>query len=196
MKREWKIGDEVWGPTAQIERIEETCPDCLGSARWHCSLPNGEEFDVECPRCYPGGYSASTGRIHERYEVVPRATLGVVNKIEIKPDAIEYGTTAGYVHGPEDMCETEAEAVSRSVIKARAWADEEFKRMDHHRRTKGRPKKCENGERVADHSEGPQSVNYARGQVRKALGEARRWTEYAARKGASIDILAMLEQTK
>ena len=71
----YSIGNKVWVPYAKREQIFKQCPDCLGTAQWHCTLPNGEEFDIECPRCYPGGYSPSTGQIGEDWDVVGRAKI-------------------------------------------------------------------------------------------------------------------------
>jgi len=188
------LGDVVWVPTAQSVPVVETCPDCLGSARWHCSLPNGEEFDVECPRCYHGGFSPSDGRIQERYEVVGRATKGTITRIEVREGVVEYGTTSGYIYSDEDLCEDEATAIARSVVKTRAWHDAEFKRMDEYRRRKGRPRKNrETGAREANDMDfGGGSANYARGEIRRSFKEAIRWRDYAERKGTAIDLAAML----
>ena len=192
MNQQPKIGDEVWVPSATLDRIWETCPDCLGTARWHCSLPNGDEFDIECPRCYPGGYSASTGKIGERYEVVGKATRAKINRIEVREDRTEYGTDSGYIYQPEDLCFDEASAVTRSVVKTREWADAEYKRKSEYARSKGRPKRGRDGERIADHADGPHSVTYARSQVRRAMKDAQGWIEFAARKGVQIDLEAKI----
>lgn len=193
MKIAANIGDEVWVPSANTERIWETCPDCLGTARWNVSLPNGEAFQVECPRCYPGGFDCSTGRIGERYEVVGKATKAKIVGIEVRADRVEYRTDAGYIYDTEDLCHDEASAVARSIVKTQAYVDAEFARMDEHRRKRGRPRRNKDGQREANDNT-YSSAGYARAQVRSSIKEARRWIAYAKRKGTKIDLESMVRE--
>lgn len=191
------IGDMVWIPTATHEPVRTTCPDCMGTARWHCVLPCGEEFDVECPRCYHGGYDPSDGIVCESHHIVQGAEKATITGMELRDGVLRYVTERGYGLTDADICVDEASALERSKVKARAYWDEEDARLLAMAKRKGRPRKKADGSREANPLEfGGGASNYARGQVRAAMREANKWIAFAARHGTTIDLPKMMEQEK
>lgn len=189
---ERKLGDVVWIGDATYQAIETECPDCLGKTKWHVTLPSGEAFDVECPRCYPGGFEASTGRVKEHYDIVRGARRVTINGVSSRGEGIEYGTTGGSGLRPHEVFDAESDALAYSEIKAREYWDWQHDQMTALAKKKGRPRKKPNGDREASGGS-YSSANYARSQVRHAIDEAYRWIDYAARKGTVIDFDAMLK---
>ena len=186
------IGDVVWISRTSSEAVEKQCPDCLGTARWHCVLPNGEEFDVECARCYHGGFDLSNGIVCEEYKVQGIAVRDTISRIEMRVDGIEY-TVGGYCgFGDDEIYDTEEEALAWAQVKSAEWADAEHKRLEEIARRKGRPSKGKRGANPMEFGGG--SANYARSQVRAAIREANRWIDYAARKGTVIDFQKMITE--
>ncbi len=191
------IGDIVWVPKAEMRQVWETCPDCLGTARWHVKLPNGEEFDCECCRCYHGGFAPSDGRICERWDVRAFAVQGTITAIEVRDGKLAY-SAAGYCgFSDADVFDDKESANVRSLEKGKEYAEAEHKRLAELAKSKGRPRKNADGGRAAnDMGFGGSSINYARSQVRRAITEAFRWIEFAARKGAMIDIEDVIRKHK
>jgi len=192
-----KIGDVVWIPKAETRAVYSTCPDCLGTAKWHCVLPNGEEFDAECPRCYPGGYLPSTGRVCERHEHVGFAEMTEVVGVERDSSTgeIKINTKNGWHFKQSDVFDDEASAVARSVEKAREWHDEQDAQMAKVASKRGRARVNRlTGCREATTDFPGNSINYARQQCRKAIDEALRWVRFAKNKHSDINLVQMLEK--
>ena len=188
MKRQ--LGNKVWIPYAKREPVFKQCPDCLGTMRWHCVLPCGEEFDVECPRCYPGGFEASTGVVCEEHTIKGGAVLTTITGVQTWNDKIEFSTEDGSGLTEDELFDTEAEALARSVVKMTEWTKREDEEKVKRARSKGRPRKDQHGNRAANDSEfGGGTANYARRVVRDSLREAFRWIDFAKRKGTEIDLL-------
>jgi len=187
------IGDKVWVPMARIEQIEKTCPDCLGTARWHCTLPSGEEFDVECPRCYPGGYLPSTGKVSEELSFVARAIKANITGLRVNSDGVEYTVTGGLLFRDErDVCDTEADAVARCAVKSKEYVDSQNAELARQAKSKGRPRKNEDGTRAASGDFGGSAIVYAHSQIRRAFDDAIRWADFAMRKGVELNLLGLL----
>ncbi len=187
------INDKVWVPKAHLTNVEALCPDCIGTARWHCVLPSGEEFDVECPRCYPGGYDRSTGKIHEEWQFVADAVETTITGISIVKQGFEYSTIAGRFDDI-DVCDTKEQALARCQVKTQEYVDNENAALKKRAQSKGRPRKGPNGEREASDDFGGRSIVYARSVIRTSLKEAIRWANFAERHGVKQDLQAMLQE--
>lgn len=185
------IGDTVWVPVNEYRQVERQCPDCLGTARWHVTLPNGEQFDVECPRCYPGGYSASTGVVREDWEHIVKVKQVRIVGIDTR-DGVRYTTDGGWTVLDSDACDTEAQAATAAEQIGVKYVKQEMARMARLAKNKGRPRKGPNGERMATEFDGIQSVVYAKSQIRMALKDAQNWARFAATKGVTVSIPDML----
>jgi hypothetical protein len=189
------IGDTVWVPVPERKQIEQQCPDCMGTAQWHVKLPSGEEFDVECPRCYPGGYSPSTGVIREEWENVVKVQQDVITGIETQGGAengVRYKTGNHFSFEDSDVCDTEDQAKERATQIGEMRVRDEMQRMDAYAKSKGRPKKDKYGNREATEFDGIRSVVYAQGCIRRAFKDAMSWARFAERKGKKIDLVARL----
>lgn len=191
------IGDVIWIPRVQLEQVEEQCPDCLGTARWHVVLPSGEEFDCECCRCYHGGFEPSNGRIREKWRWNASAIQVEITGAQVRNDSIEYSTVCGNVM-ESDTFDTEDEALVRSQEKGERQRNAEYDRLHKIATSKGRPRKDPvTGARQANDMDfGGRSIAYAKSQVRRSIEEAFRWINYAARRGATIDICKVIEDHK
>jgi hypothetical protein len=185
------IGDIVWVPAPEYRQVERQCPDCLGTARWHVILPTGEQFDVECPRCYPGGYSASTGIIREDFENIIKVAQLTITGIDTS-DGVRYTMDNHYTFPETNVFDTEDQAKARAVEIGAEHVKNEMARMAQIAKSKGRPQKGPNGERVKTEFDGIQAVVYAKSQIRRALKDAHNWARFAARMGVTINIQDML----
>jgi hypothetical protein len=185
------IGNVVWVPVPEYRQIERQCPDCLGTARWHCTLPNGEQFDVECPRCYPGGIAASTGVIREDYETVVKVGQLAIVGIDTA-DGLRYTTENRYSFKESDVFDTEDQAKARAAEIGEEHVRNESARMARIAKNKGRPQRGPNGERQPADFDGIQSVVYAKSQIRRAMKDAKNWARFAATKGVKVDLAEML----
>jgi hypothetical protein len=191
-QREWKLGDEVWVPRVTFGTIEETCPDCLGTAKWHCVLPSGEEFDIECPRCYPGGYERSTGRVNERttYHAVSLRTS--IKGIKIEGVKILYDTDCGRGMSTEQLFQSQDAAQAAADEQARVEVVAKQDSMTKEAKRKGRPKKNRDG--IPENDGVGHGVNYARSCIRDGFKEAVRWYRHAQRAGTELDLHKYLEE--
>jgi hypothetical protein len=185
------IGERVWVPFNEYRQVERQCPDCLGTARWHVTLPTGEQFDVECPRCYPGGYSASTGIIREDWEYIVGVTQQEIVGIDTS-DGVRYTLANRYTVKGDDTFDSKEAAEARAAEIGAEHVKNEMARMAQIAKSKGRPQKGPNGERVKTEFDGIQSVVYAKSQIRRALKDAHNWARFAAKKGVTINIQDML----
>jgi len=191
------IGDIVWLALPKYEDVYTRCPDCLGTARWHCVLPSGEEFDVECPRCYPGGYMASTGQVKEELTFQCEAVEAVIAGVQMRDGAVEYTTSNGHFFSdPHDVCDTKEEALARCIVKGKEHVASEMERFHKHAKSKGRPRKDEFGNRVASDNFGGQSIVYAKRQIRQAFKDALKWAQYALSKGVTVDMDKLFNEVK
>ena len=188
------VGDKVWVPKARLTNIESVCPDCLGKAQWHCTLPSGEEFDVECPRCYPGGYDRSTGKVKEEWEFIATAVQSVIIGMRIDGDKVEYTTTGNYVFEEHEVCDTKEQAEVVCHAKAQEYVDSQNNELKRIAKSKGRPRKGLNGEREASDDFGGRTIVYARSQIRSGLKEAIKWAKFAERHGVKHDLAVMLQE--
>ena len=194
----FKVGDEVFAALVHWTAAPKTCPDCLGRKTWAVALPNGEAWDVDCPRCHPGGYSArSTGVVREDHDWRAEVVRGVVNGVRFDSTReagrqVEYTFEGFYVLGVGGTVryagevfatreEALADAARRAAEQRAARDEEEAKRARRKRKPKGAP----DGDPEGDH-DALRSVAYARSQVRAAEREIARWTDYAALHGAVI----------
>ena len=187
------IGDKVWIPNASRKPVYKQCPDCLGTARWHCSLPNGENFDIECPRCHHGGYKPSDGIVCEEHIVVEGCFDAVVMGMEMRDGVLEYRTDRGSCLEEIDLCDTREEAIERSKIKMKKYSDAEDRQMSESAKKKGRPQKDKDGNREANDMD-LQTQEYARKIVRDSIKEAQRWIEHAKLHGTVIDLQDMIRR--
>jgi len=187
------IGDLVWVATTTHDAIEETCPDCLGTGRWHVVLPCGEEFDCECARCYHGGYEPSTGKVKENYDVRGMVELAVITGMSINGNQLEYNTTRGSGKKESDLHGTAESAKAQADQLVKEWLEYEHKTMQAQAKSRGRPRKNKDGEREANPMEfGGGAINYSKRCVRDSIKEALRWVDFAGSKGAVIDAPKML----
>lgn len=189
------IGDSVWVATVRQEQVEKTCPDCLGSGRWHCVLPNGEEFDCECARCSHGGYEPSNGKVKEDYTLIVGAEQATITGVkQVSNGQFEYDTTKGWSKKECDLHDTAELAEAQAKVQAQEWLDNEYQGLLKLARSRGRPRKKKDGTREANPMEfGGSAINYARSEIRRAIKEAARWNDFAKRKGADIDWRKMIE---
>lgn len=186
------IGDSVWIPLGKMTQIPKQCPDCLGTARWHVVLPSKEEFDVECPRCYPGGYAASTGVVLEDYTFVTRVANVQITGVSTSSGKVEYSTSDNHCClTDDDVCDTEALALERCKVKMEKYCRNQTDNMSRIAKSKGRPRKGQNGERIASDDSAIGFVRYARSVIRGSLKEAFKWAAYSLGKGAKSDVVEM-----
>lgn len=185
----YDLDDTVWVPHVQWEAIQETCPDCLGTRKWHCVLPSGEEFDVQCPRCYHGGYEPSNGVVSERWSYQAHAKQVVIVGVERRPDGtLEYRTTDGtYTDGRIGESRDGAKALAIMEAEQHRVAKEAHDLAQGLR--KGRSTKS-----AADGDSAVGSLGYARELIRRSIKEMLRWVDYAARHGSHIDYQSMIEK--
>lgn len=186
------IGDVVWIPIGQVMQIPKQCPDCLGTARWHVILPSKEEFDVECPRCYPGGYLASTGVVMEDYSFVTQVVNVVITGVRMNGGNVEYTTSDNHCFGDQaDICDTETQATERCKVKMDDYCRQKTQEMARIAKSKGRPRKGDRGQRIASDDSAIGYVQYARGEIRSALKKAFEWAAFSLAKGAKSDVVEM-----
>ena len=192
----YAIGDVVWVPNTAYTAIDEQCPDCLGTCQWHCTLPNGEEFEIECPRCYPGGYAQSTGIVRDRYEWTVEVMEATIRGVALVGDnQYEYTTSTGYIHRDDTVCHSREEALAAGKVAAQKSA--EYMEAENIKRggKKGRPQRDKDGNRVANDMDcGSSWADYARRDAREAVRRLHVAVQYAARHGTVIDWRAMVEQ--
>ena len=194
----FKVGDEVFAALVHWTAAPKTCPDCLGCKTWAVALPNGEAWDVDCPRCHPGGYGPrSTGVVNEDYDWRAEVVRGVVNGVRFDSTReagrqVEYTFEGSYILGAGGTVqyagevfatreEALADAEARGAAQKAGRDEEEAKRARRKRKPKGAPDGDPEG--APDEL---RSVAYARSQMRVAEREIARWTAFAARHGAVI----------
>ena len=97
----YKIGDKVWWAHRKITEKWEMCPECFGLKYLTVILGDQSEVQIECEGC-KRGYLSSLGRV-SFLEHTAEPTIVEINKIEVKKDGVEYGTTECYSIDEEDL---------------------------------------------------------------------------------------------
>ena len=172
--KEFKLGQTVWIAETKTEEVVKTCPDCLGKLQWHIIIPNGEELDIECPRCKDSG--TATGKVKESHKVHCKARQDTITRMEINGKGkIDYGTSghcyeATQIHdNPEDALREAQARVEKSVA-------EEDKRVEERARGRGRPKKGD-----IYNSNPFDNAAHARRRIRDCIKEIQNQIGYAER---------------
>jgi len=189
-KPRWNIGDMVWGNRTEFSPVIEECPDCLGTAEWKVILPSGEEFGCECPRCYPGGYSQSTGQIKERYEFKVFSINVMIEGIEKEDGEFKYKTKLGWHMSETSLFDNEVDAFLHGEKQAEDHLNGEHAEMQRTARTKGRrnKRKHDDGTVSVDQSDGPRTIVYARSQMNRGIKDVLNWFDYGMRKKSEIKL--------
>ncbi len=109
------IGDMVWFPRFEThQEVWETCEECLGEKTMHVTLKNGEEYDIDCSACDPGGFQGPKGSTRH-YKMCALGELREVVGMELsETDTLYRLRSAGgswYNAAPDGIFPTQAEAV-------------------------------------------------------------------------------------
>lgn len=123
----YSIGDVVWRATADVHEHRVVCPDCAGSSRLRVILGDDTEVSIECENC-KRGFERASGSVIE-WVHSPRAVRATISKIRMENDTIEYGSSDSYYLAPENVFQTETDAMARAEELAADWAAQERARI-------------------------------------------------------------------
>ena len=112
----YKIADVCWCSSWLSSEAYITCPDCGGTGQITCVLFDGTSLSVGCEGCRRG-YDAPTGKVRV-YERMPRAKRVEIIGIDVSASKVEYRTPDSYIVQPDDLFDTEEEAVARAAAQA------------------------------------------------------------------------------
>lgn len=121
------IGDPVFVGMVESTRREVQCPDCLGTKKWKCITPAGEELQVHCPRC-SNAYGVPHLHFHEATPRIDALTIGSV-RIDTNADegekvaymCAETGIGSGSIWYENRISATREEAEQRAAIEVAAF---------------------------------------------------------------------------
>lgn len=190
----YKRGDRVWAAKVDWCAVEKDCPDCLGTARWKVVLPTGAEWPCECPRCNPGGYRRSTGRVCEDYTYTATAIEGVVNMVRYdssRPpgEQYEYGLEGSYgphggtIQSESHLFSSEAAALEYGAPEAERQRQSKIEyevQQGARKRGKRAPPK------IAEAPGAARSIMYAASEIRAARKKIAEWQEFARQRGTEL----------
>ena len=89
MNIKYKIGDHVWRAGFGSTDNYVTCPDCAGTKRLRVIMGDESVVSIACAGCSVG-YDPPTGYV-KTYERSGAAMHGIVCKIEVRGNGVEYG---------------------------------------------------------------------------------------------------------
>lgn len=125
------LGVEVWYARPHSFNEYAPCEECLGSKVCTMVLGNGEQYEMECRGCWPGGCEVSTGRKTtrrvERYpsKYTPKCVTEITEKETSYTNAGEGATSYQIVRSTE-LFSTEEECAAFCVIdNAKTRAEED-----------------------------------------------------------------------
>jgi hypothetical protein len=169
-----------WAGTSWMLAEPTTCPDCLGAKKWNLSLPNGEAFTIECPRCHPGGYDTSKGTVQEDWNFHPVVQSGKVTGVEI-----DTASNTTYRVGSHSSIEEDKVFLSKAEaqVKADALTEEARKAKTEEEiyRFKSRARPKDRNTFSPAHT-----LYYCRDRIRKAEKEIETWTTHALKHGIDL----------
>lgn len=181
MDHPYPLGTVLFYASSSYQAIPKQCPDCLGTAKWRCILPNGEEFTIECPRCYHGGDTRSNGIVkYEDYDTVPVVTTATVTGIELGDDGkITYKFGSGYGDS-SNLFTTYETALTAAKVAAESHRQYMLQQAVESWNSRARPKE---GERFSP----AHTLKYCRERIRNAKKDIIEYTAYAKRCGIDLE---------
>jgi len=134
--RTLQVGDEVWCAVHEPSRqVKLPCPVCFGKLQVTLVLGNDDEIVLPCNYCSKG-YSDPVGFTVEYEDVTSAVQIRVTSVTTTQTltgTSYEYrayrqGWESGWTLDPENIFETEAEAVARAQQIADAYEQEQDRR--------------------------------------------------------------------
>ena len=123
----FKVGDKCFAATATTKAGRVTCPDCEGVCVWSCSLPSGEQLNIQCPTCLYG-YGGSRGWVDGAWEGVAEVIHGTVGSVRVDTGARageqvvymleETGVGSGRCYYDRDVFSVREDAEAAAATKA------------------------------------------------------------------------------
>lgn len=123
----FKIGDRCFAATATTKAKRVQCPDCLGERVWACSLPSGEQLNIQCPTCHYG-WDGSTGFVDGTWEGIAEVIHGTVGSVRVDTGARageqvvymleETGVGTGRAYYDRDVFSAREDAEAAAATKA------------------------------------------------------------------------------
>lgn len=140
----FNIGETVFVASLKNLSTYIECPNCLGSAEWSVTCPNGDEFKTGCKTCNKG-WNNSDGRVAV-YTIEPRGERMTVGSIRINSqdeDPVSYmmdetGVGSGTVYYARKVFAMEEEAIAAAVDLASEREQETFHEQQRKTEERGR----------------------------------------------------------
>lgn len=127
MTPKFQIGQKVWRAIYDSQESSVECPDCAGTARIRCLLPDDTMVSIECEGCKLG-FNPPTGRVMT-YDRTPRAELGEIFGLEIYANKIEYRVRPSWIVAEEFLFDNEADALAKAARMVEDVARKELARI-------------------------------------------------------------------
>lgn len=108
----FQIGDPVFVATFEAHETWIECPDCAGTGRIRCMLPDDTMVSIEC-ECCRRGYEGPFGRLLV-YERKPFVCETVISGIEMREDGIEWRTRCSYLVKDANIFASRDDAMRRA----------------------------------------------------------------------------------
>lgn len=118
MVSRFNIGDQAWFATFDAEPAWVECPDCGGTGRIRCLLPDDSMVSIEC-ECCRRGYEGPLGKL-QVYVRTPRARFVTITGVEMQGEKVEWRTDSFWCAEDDRLFAAEADAFA----KAKAIADD------------------------------------------------------------------------
>ena len=124
----FQIGQEVWQATFDAEPDYVTCPECAGTGRIRCLLPNDTMVSIDCEGCRRG-YDGPQG-VLQVYKRTARASLVTIKGFEFRDGKVDWETTFSYRSADDDLFLTEDEAKARAISMSDAFDKADRERVN------------------------------------------------------------------
>lgn len=127
MVMKFKVGDQVWRPTFDMQTAYVVCPDCGGTGRLRVIFHDETQVSIDCKNCSVG-YEPPTGRI-KVYERQARASLEFITGFEVEGEKVEWRTSESYRVTDEKLFTSEEDCMVAARELAAQFDQEERQRI-------------------------------------------------------------------